>query len=171
MTLDSTLLALLGRIILINVVPFFLVFHLVMKRRKHHLGEKNNELDLIASEIIIVGILGYFIILSIYFFSIPVLLHTQSTSKYNIMLVEPDGHIVFYVAYFSYALVVCGIYLKAKKIWAHRALLLILCLLLFFGYFTILELGLIAFVPIALFSYLLFRLTRPGLKKELFRKN
>ncbi|MGE0268231.1 MAG: hypothetical protein AB7S78_07235 [Candidatus Omnitrophota bacterium] len=157
---------LLGRLILINVVPFFLVFHLVMQRRRAE-NDSASQVKLIAGELKIVGIFGYFIILSIYFFSIPVLEYMNVGSGYNIRYVQPDPYTVYLIATVSFYLVCSGIYLRVYKYWAFRLAILLIILLLFYAFSSILHYGLISLVPVILFAYFLYRLTREELVTEL----
>jgi hypothetical protein len=168
---DWTYWGLMGRMVIINVVPFFLVFHLVMLRRKQLAGEHLPELNLIAGEIKIVGVLGYFVILSTFFFSIPVLQYMDTKPGYDILLVEPDGYTVFLMALISFSLVVFGIYLREKKKWAYWAVMVLIGFLVCYAFFAVLEMGLFASIPVVVFTYLLYRLTRPSLRKELGLSN
>lgn len=165
--MDWVYLQLLGRMVLINIVPFFLVFHLVMKRRDQFRGKGHSELKLTAKEIQIVGLLGYYVILSIFFFSIPVLQYLNTKPGYNIVLVQPDDYTVFLISFISFSLVVCSVYLKWKRVWAYRLSLFIITGLLIYAFFSILEWGLISFVPVTVFAYLTYRLKRPSLHREL----
>lgn len=157
-----------GRFIIINIVPFFLVFNLVMHRRRQLSGANYNELKLVASEIQTVGILGYFVILSMFFFSIPVLQYLNTKPGYQILLVQPDGYTVFLIAFISFALVVASVYLKGKRRWAYRLSLFLITLLVLYSFFAVLEFGFFAMVPVVLFSYLLYRLKKSSLRKEFF---
>jgi len=168
--MDWVYLQLLGRMVLINIVPFFLVFHMVMKRRDQLRGQGHSELKLIAKEIQIVGLLGYYVILSIFFFSIPVLQYLNTKPGYNIVLVQPDNYTVFLISFISFALVVSSVYLKWKRVWAYRLSLFIITGLLIYAFFSILEWGLISFVPVTVFAYLMYRLKRPQLYRELLLK-
>lgn len=167
MFLEWKLLDFIGRFIIINIVPFFLVFNLVMRRRRMPSGNPLSELKLIAAEIKTVGILGYFVILSMFFFSIPVLQYLNTKPGYQILLVQPNGYTVFLIALLSFALVVGSIYLKMKRRWAYRILMTLMTLLVGYSFFAVLEFGVIALVPVVLFSYLLYHLKRPSLLKEL----
>jgi len=164
--MDPIFLKLLCRLVLINLLPFFLVFSLTLRRRRQRFGVKMNELVLVADEINTVGILGYVVILSIFFFSIPVLRYMHDTKGYDILLVEPDGYTVFLLAFFSFSLVVGGVYLKARRHWAYWLLNLEITLLLVAAFFTVLDIGAIGIVPIIVFSYLLYKLKSPALKQE-----
>ncbi len=166
-SIDWVYIELMCRMFLINIIPFFLVFHLVMKRREQFKGKYFSELDLVAKEIQIVGLLGYYVILSIFFLSIPVLQYLNTKPGYNILLVEPDGFTVFIIAFLSFSLVVCSVYLKNKRIWAYRLSSFIIAGLLVYSFFSILEWGFISIVPVTVFAYLLFRLKRPHLREEL----
>ena len=166
--IDVILIQLMGRFIAINIVPFLLVFHQVIRRRRQLRGERFSELNLVAGEIQIVGLLGYYVILSIFFYSIPVLKYLQTRPGYDIVLIEPDGFTVYLIAMISFSMVVASIYLKVKRLWAYRLLIVILCTLTVYSFFTILEFGLISAVPLIVFSYLAYRLTRPTLKKEFY---
>jgi len=168
MNIDFTVIGLLGRVVVINVVPFFVVFHLVIRRRKQFISNKFGEARLLANEIQTVGLSGYFVILSIYFFSIPVINYLNTQPGYEILLIEPDGYTVFMIAFISFWLVVAGVFLKYKKMWAHKLAIFIISLLMFYSFFSILELGIIAVVPVTVFLYLLYRLTRNTLKEEIF---
>lgn len=167
-SLDPIILGLLGRAVLINVAPFFLVFHMVMRRRQHFHGRPDSVLNLLADEFKIVGILGYVVILSIFFFSIPVLRYLKTKPGYDIILVQPDGFTVYLIATLSFTLVVAGVYLKLRKKWAYFLLLFLVWILLIYAFFTILEWGLISMVPVLLFAYLRYRLVQPALRRELF---
>ena len=167
---DWVFVGFLGRMVLINVMPFFLVFHLVMRRRRQFLDKKDSELGLVGDEIKIVGILGYVVILSIYFFSIPVLRYLKTKPGYDILLVEPDGFTVFLIAFLSFTLVVASIYLKAKRRWAYDVLSVLSGILLLYAFFSVLEWGCISGVPVTLFAYICYRLSRPGLKREIGEK-
>src|SRR3990167_8509081 len=87
-------------------------------------------LVLVADEIKAVGILGYVVILSIFFYSIPVLRYMHDKKGYDILLVEPDGYTVFLIAFLSFSLVVGGVYLKARRRWAYGLLVFEMVLLL-----------------------------------------
>ncbi len=165
--MDLELLGLIIRCVFINIVPFFFVFHLVMRRRNKIYQSRFNELELIVSELQIVGLLGYFVILSIFFFSIPVLLYLRSKPGYDIVFVEPDGYFIAITAFISFLLVVSAIFLKYKYLWAYRLALFLVNLLLFLSFFFILEVGFISIVPVVLFAYLSYRLTRRSLKRKL----
>lgn len=154
------------RLVLINVVPFFLVFHLVMQRRRG-VGKPGSEVSLIAGELKIVGILGYFVILSIYFLSIPVLNYMNNGSGYNIIYVQPDPFTVYMIAAVSFYLVCSGVYLGAYKYWAFRLAVILIIFLLFYAFSSILHYGLISLVPVVLFTYFLYRLTREDFVSEL----
>jgi len=167
MEFDGVLLGLVGRVIVINILPFFLLFHLVMRRREQFYGKGHSELALVAREIKIVGVMGYVIILSMFFFSIPVLRYLKTKPGYDIILIEPDGFTVYLIALLSFALVVSGIYLKVRRAWAFYLLVFLLWSLLGYAFFSILEWGLISAVPVAVFSYLLYQLSRPSLRREL----
>lgn len=164
-----TILNLFIRLVLINVVPFFLVFHLVMQRRSQSRTEPASQVKLIANELKIVGILGYFVILSIYFFSIPVLDYMNGSSGYNIRYVQPDSFTVYLIAAVSFYLVCSGVYLGVYKYWAFRLSVLLIIFLLFYAFSSVLHYGLISFVPVILFTYFLYRLTREELVAELQR--
>jgi len=157
---------LLFRLVLINVVPFFLVFHLVMQRRRG-VGKPGSEVNLIAGELKIVGILGYFVILSIYFLSIPVLNYMNNGSGYNIIYVQPDPFTVYMIAAVSFYLFCSGVYLGAYKYWAFRLAVILIIFLLFYAFTSILHYGLISLVPVILFTYFLYRLTREDFVSEL----
>jgi hypothetical protein len=164
--IDGGFFKFLGRFILINIVPFFLVFNLVMRRRRQLSGANYSELRLVSSEFQTVGILGYFVILSIFFFSIPVLQYLNTKPGYHILLVQPDGYTVFLIAFISFAMVVGSIYLKERRRWAYRLLLFISTLLVGYSFFAVLEFGFLAIVPVVLFCYLLYRLRKPSLRQE-----
>jgi hypothetical protein len=164
---ETTFLGLIGRFIVINVIPFVMVFHLVMRRRQKQNKNSFSELLLVSGEMQVVGLLGYYVILSIYFFSIPVMIYGNKYCGYNIGLVEPDGYTVFLIAFISYALVVCSVYLRNKRMWAYRLSIFILSLLLLQSFFSILDIGEVCVVPVVLFTYLLYRLKRPSLMSEL----
>lgn len=163
----TIILNLFFRLVLINVVPFFLVFHLVMQRRRRVAGEPVSEVNLIAGELKIVGILGYFVILSIYFLSIPVLNYINHGSGYNIIYIQPDPLTVYLIAAVSFYLVCSGVYLGAYKYWAFRLAVILIILLLFYAFSSILHYGLISLVPVVLFTYFLYRLTREDFVSEL----
>ena len=165
--MDWIYIQLLGRMVLINIVPFFLVFHLVMKRRDQFKGKGHSDLKLIAKEIQIVGLLGYYVILSIFFFSIPVLQYLNTKPGYNIILVKPDDYTVFLISFISFALVVSSVYLKNKRFWAYQLSFFIITGLLVYSFFSILEWGLISIVPVTVFAYLMYRLKNPLLRREL----
>jgi hypothetical protein len=167
--MDVEFLLLIGRCILINVVPFFFVFHLVMRRRRNRQDKKFNELELIVSEVQIVGLLGYFIILSIFFFSIPVIVYLNTRRGYDIIFVEPDGYFIAITAFISFLLVAGAIFMKYQHVWAYRLTLFLINLLLFLSFFFILEVGVISFVPVILFAYLSYRLTRHSLKRTIIK--
>lgn len=162
----TIILNLFFRLVLINVVPFFLVFHLVMRRRRG-VGKPGSEVSLIADELKIVGILGYFVILSIYFLSIPVLNYMNNGSGYNIIYVQPDPLTVYMIAAVSFYLVCSGVYLGAYKYWAFRLAVMLIIFLLFYAFSSILHYGLISLVPVVLFTYFLYRLTREDFVSEL----
>jgi len=167
MDFDWALIGLAGRLILVNVVPFFLAFHLVMQRRKKLAGAHFSELALIGGELQTVGILGYFVILSIYFCSIPVLNYINTKPGYEILYVAPEPETVLILAVISFSLVVAGIFLRWKKRWAYHLAYFVVSLLMFYAFLSILHYGWVSIVPVVLFSYLLFRLTRESLKREL----
>ncbi len=165
--MDWTMLKLIGRMVLINVVPFFLVFHLVMKRRRQLSGAPYSDLMLVAGELKIIGILGYFVILSIYFFSIPVLEYTDPDVGYSIRDVEPGESTVLVIAVVSFMLVVGGIYLQKKKIWAYKMSKALVILLTAYAITSTLHYGAISLVPIIFFSYFINKLKNENLLKEL----
>ncbi|MDZ4241357.1 MAG: hypothetical protein U1D99_00870 [Candidatus Omnitrophota bacterium] len=161
----------LFRFLLINVVPFAMVFPLVHRRHRQMKGAPFSDLPLIADEVRAVGLLGYYVILSIYFFSIPVLQYMKARRGYDILLVQPDGYTVFLIAFISFALVVSGVYLNAGRVWAYHLAHAVLTALLASSFFSVLDLGAVALVPVAVFSYLLYKLRRPVVLRELSMKN
>ncbi|MCD4780856.1 MAG: hypothetical protein K8S27_09970 [Candidatus Omnitrophica bacterium] len=164
--IDWTLVDLLGRFILINIVPFVFFFQLIMKRREQWLGSKHSEIILVAGELQTVGFLGYYIILSIFFYSIPVLKYINKDEFY-IFLIEPEDYTVATIAIISFTLVVCAIFMRHRFLWAYRLAVVIINLLLIYSFFHILEIGPVCIVPIIVFGYLLYRLTKPTFLKEL----
>lgn len=167
MNIDLTMLKLIGRLILINVVPFILVFHMVIKRRRQFGGKNYSDVALIAGEIKIIGILGYFVILSIFFFSIPVLEYTDADVGYNIRDVEPGESTVLVIATISFMLVVAGIFLERKKVWAYRMAKALVILLTAYAITSTLHYGAISLVPIIFFSYFINKLKNENILNEL----
>ncbi len=164
---DVNYLGLMLRLLLINVVPFILVFKLVVNRRRQMAGHLFSELKLVAGEIYIVGIFGYVDIMSIYFFSIPVMRYMNIKNGFHIDYVEPDGFTVYLISIISFALVTCGIYLKEKRWWAWWLSVFLIGCLNVYAILSTLQYGFVSLIPITMFSYILFRLTRPNLKNEL----
>ena len=167
MRLDWVFLELLARFFLINIVPFFLVFHLVVRRRDQRPGRRRSELVLTAKELQTVGLLGYYVILSIFFFSIPVLKYLNTKPGYDILLIAPDNYTVFIISVVSFSLVVCSVYLQGRRRWAWDMAFYLVSGLLCYSFFAVLEWGAICIVPVSVFAYLLFRLTRPGLRADM----
>ncbi len=160
----------MGRLIVLNAFPFIVLVHMIRRRNKQQVGHKFSEVDLMAWEILTTGVLGYFIILSMYFFSIPVLNYVKPEGRYGIYYVSPEGTTVYLISYISYCLAACGIYLRRKKRWAYFFTIFIVICILFYAFFSVLEIGGIAFVPVIISSYLLYRLTRASFKKEFFAR-
>ncbi len=155
---------------MINIVPFLLILNLAVARRKNK-SSQLTELELVAEEIRIVGVLGYTIILSIYFFSIPSLSYSKAHGNRDILLVEPDEYTVFLIALISFSLVVAGIYLKLKKRWAYYLCLFVDFILIVYSFLLVLDLGIISMIPIIVFTYLLYKLTRPTFRSQLFQSH
>lgn len=155
------------RIILTNVVPFFLLFHMVMQRRKQLRGEPASHVRLVAGELTIVGLLGYYVILSAFFISIPVMDFMNGQPGYRVMYVVPEGATVYGIAVISFYLVCAGMFLQRYHYWAFRLAVLMILILILYAFFSILHYGPVALVPVIVFVYLLFRLTREELIDEL----
>lgn len=164
---DAASVQLISRIIVMNVVPFVLLFHLVMRRRRQMRGEPSSHVRLVAGELTIVGVLGYFVILSAFFISIPVMDYMNDRQSYRVMYVAPEGSTVYVIAAISFYLVCAGVFLQRYHYWAFRLAVLLVMVLIFYGFFSILQYGAVALVPVTVFAYLLFRLTREELILEL----
>lgn len=159
--------SLLIRIVLINVVPFFLLFQLVMQRRRQLKGEKVSHVKLLAGELTIVGLLGFYVILSAFFVSIPVMEMMNDREGYRVLYVAPEGSTVYAIAAISFYLVCAGIFLQRYHYWAFRLAVLLIMVLTFYAFFSVLHYGPIAMVPVCVFVYLLYRLTSNELIQEL----
>ncbi|MCA9394374.1 MAG: hypothetical protein KC900_09245 [Candidatus Omnitrophica bacterium] len=155
------------RILLTNVVPFFLLFHMIMQRRRQLRGEPASHVRLVAGELTIVGLLGYYVILSAFFVSIPVMDYMNDRQGYRVMYVAPEGSTVYVIAAISFYLVCAGIFLQRYHYWAYRLAVLMVMVLIMYAFFSVLHYGPVALVPVTVFVYLLFRLTREELVNEL----
>ncbi len=167
MPTDAAPLNLLLRILIINVVPFLLLFNMVMRRRRQLRGQPSSHVRLVAGEITIVGLLGYFVILSAFFVSIPVIDYMNDRQSYRVMYVAPEGSTVYVIAAISFYLVCAGVFLQRYHYWAFRLAVLLVMILIFYAFFSVLHYGPVALVPVTVFAYLLYRLTREELILEL----
>ena len=164
---DNASVQLILRIVVINVVPFLLLFHMVMRRRKQLRGVPSSHVKLVAGELTIVGMLGYYVILSAFFVSIPVMDYMNDRQDFRVMYVAPEGSTVYGIAAISFYLVCAGVFLQRYHYWAFRLAVLLVMILIFYGFLSVLHYGPVALVPVSVFSYLLFRLTREELILEL----